>query len=215
MSMASRIALVVGAVAGLAGLAACTGAAPAPDPPPGSSAPGVIVPGRPGESNRIVPPDQASAPDGNAYNDSDVWFVRAMIPHHAQALKMTDMARSRAGNQQIRAVAERITVAQEGEIAQLRAWLKARGLDERLGHQDHAAMRGMQGAAALRALAAATGAGFDRMFVDMMSDHHRGAIDMATRVLGSGRNEQIEQLAAEISAEQASEITRMRDALTG
>jgi len=183
-----------------------TGTATASEPP-------VIVPGRPGESASTVPADQVTAPDGTTYTTMDAWFVRMMIPHHAQAVQMAGLAPSRARSPQIRALAERIAVGQAGEIDRLRAWLTARGLDDRLSDHDHTTMRGMQSPAALRALAAAEGRAFDVLFVDMMAQHHQGAIDMATDVLRVGKDFEVEKLATDIAAEQAVEIARMRDAL--
>jgi uncharacterized protein (DUF305 family) len=186
-----------------------------PARPGGSSPAVVIVPGRPGESASTLPADRVTVPDAAAYNALDTWFVQAMISHHAQAVEMAALAPGRARNPQIRAIAERIGIGQESEIAPMRAWLQARGLDDRLSDHQHGSMRGMQSPAALRALAAANGDGFDRMFVDRMSDHHQGAIDMATEVLKGGKDTEVERLATGIVTEQAVEITRMREAIGG
>ncbi|HEU4424291.1 MAG TPA: DUF305 domain-containing protein [Pilimelia sp.] len=192
------------------------GPQPARHPTSGPSAPQVppvIVPGRPGESASTVPADRVTAPDGTVYNSMDAWFVRMMIPHHEQAVQIAALAPSRARNPQIRALAERIAVGQAGEIDRLKAWLRARGLDDRVSGHDHTTMRGMQPPAALRALAAAQGRAFDVLFVDMMSQHHQGAIDMAADVLRGGTNLEVEQLANDIASEQAIEINRMRDVI--
>jgi uncharacterized protein (DUF305 family) len=176
----------------------------------------VIVPGRPGESASVVPSDQIAAPDGSRYNSLDAWFVRMMIGHHQQAVEMAALAPSRARSPQVRAIAERIRVAQGPEIAVLRAWLKARKLGES-GDQgakhDHGTMRGMASPQALRALTSATGPAFDRMFVDLMSAHHQGAIDMCGDVLKVGADERIQELATNIAAEQQAEIARMQELL--
>ncbi len=176
----------------------------------------VIVPGRPGESASVVPSDQIAAPDGSRYNSLDAWFVRMMIEHHQQAVEMAALAPSRARSPQVRAIAERIRAAQGPEIAVLRAWLKARRLgesgDEGAEH-DHGTMRGMASPQALRALTSATGAAFDRMFVDLMSAHHQGAIDMSSDVLKVGADERIQELATNIAAEQQAEIARMQELL--
>jgi len=185
-------------------------------PEPTRSPVPVIVPGRPGESASVVPSDQIAAPDGSRYNSLDAWFVRMMIGHHQQAVEMAALAPSRARSPQVRAIAERIRVAQGPEIAVLRAWLKARRLGES-GDQDakhdHGTMRGMASPQALKALTSATGAAFDRMFVDLMSAHHQGAIDMCSDVLKVGADERIQELATNIAAEQQTEIARMQELL--
>jgi uncharacterized protein (DUF305 family) len=182
-----------------------TGTSPPPVP--------VIVPGRPGESASTVPSDQITGPAGSPFNSLDTWFVRMMIPHHRQALEMAALAPSRAKNPQLRAVAERITVAQRPEVEVLRAWLRERELPEETdeaGH-DHGAMRGMQPPEAIRALSGLSGDAFDKMFVDMMVAHHEGAVAMCTDVLKVGADARIGELASGIAAEQQAEIGRMRD----
>ena len=54
----------------------------------------------------------------------------------------------------------------------------------------------------------------DRLFVEMMSAHHEGAIKMARDVLAVYRNARVEELATAIATEQGIEIDRMRDALS-
>jgi uncharacterized protein (DUF305 family) len=185
----------------------------APTPTATSSPVPVIVPGRPGESASVVPSDQLAAPDGSRYNSLDAWYVRMMIPHHGQALEMAALAPSRARSPLVRAVAERITVAQGPEIDVFRAWLAARGLSEQdddKGH-DHGAMRGMLPPEAMRALAGLTGDAFDKVFVDMMVVHHEGAIAMCRDVLKVGVDERLHELATGIAAEQSAEISRLRE----
>jgi uncharacterized protein (DUF305 family) len=180
----------------------------------------VVVPGRPGETAVVVPSDQIQAPDGSRYNALDVWFVRVMIPHHAQALALAALAPDRAGDPRLRAIAERITAEQEPEIAVLRAWLETRGLAESEPGHSHdqlpgmpgmRGMPGMQSPEAIQALAGSSGAAFDERFVEMMSDHHQGAVDMATAVLRAGVDERLQELAGAIAIEQSVEITRMRE----
>jgi len=185
-----------------------------PSPRPTGSPIPVIVPGRPGESASVVPADKITAPDRTRYNSLDVTFVRMMIPHHEQALELAALAPSRVRDPQVRAIAERIRVAQGPEISVLRAWLAERGEADRPGGgHDHATMPGMASPQALSALAGADGAAFDRMFVDLMSAHHQGAIDMCLQVLRGGADERLQKLATDIAAEQRIEISRMRDAL--
>ena len=176
----------------------------------------VIVPGRPGGSASVVPGDQVAVPDGSRYSSLDAWFVRMMIEHHQQAVEMAALAPSRARGPQVRAIAERIRVAQGPEIAVLRAWLTARGLGESGdsgAEHDHGTMRGTASPQAIRALTNATGAAFDQMFVGLMSVHHRGAIDMCIDVLKVGVDERIQELATNIAAEQQAEIARLQDLL--
>jgi uncharacterized protein (DUF305 family) len=187
-----------------------------PKPKSTSSPVPVIVPGKPGESASVVPSDELVLPDGSRYNTLDVWFVRMMIQHHQQAVEMAKLAPSRAGNPQVRAVADRIVVAQGPEIALLRSWLKERRLgesDEQGAAHNHGTMRGMASPQAISALANAAGEAFDRKFVDLMSVHHQGAIAMCGDALKVGVDERIQELATNIATEQQIEIARMRELL--
>ncbi|WBB80864.1 DUF305 domain-containing protein [Micromonospora sp. WMMD882] len=173
-------------------------------------APAVIVPGRPGEPAETVPGDAVGVDPSPAHNSMDVWFARMMIAHHAQALEMAALAPDRAGDPTVRALADRIRANQTPEVGVLRGWLDARRLPlEETGH-DHAAMPGMQSAEAVRRLAAARGAEFDRLFVTMMSDHHRGAVTMATDLLRVGAEPTLSDFATSVAVEQNVEIDRMR-----
>ncbi|MFY1702366.1 DUF305 domain-containing protein [Micromonospora sp. WMMA1923] len=194
------------------GTAAGTPPSVSPPPPAGGDRP-VIVPGLPGEP--------AATMDGSALRDAatprytalDVWFVRMMIPHHGQALEMAALAPQRAADPRVRALAERVRSAQGPEIGVLESWLDARGLPREVAGHDHATMRGMQSAAALRRLADARGADFDRLFVQMMGAHHRGAVEMARDLLRVGVDRTLREFADAVVAEQRVEIVRMGELL--
>jgi uncharacterized protein (DUF305 family) len=172
----------------------------------------VIVPGRPGEPAVTRAGSEVRRDPSPGYNDSDVWFVRAMIPHHNQALEMAALAPQRAGGPAVRALAERIRASQGPEVGMLRGWLATRGLPVDGAGHDHGGgtMRGMQSPAAMRQLAEARGAEFDRLFVTMMTDHHRGAIAMATDLLRVGADLTLSEFANAVAVEQNVEIDRMR-----
>lgn len=220
-----RRVLIAAAVVAAAGLAAGVAvAAGRDDAPPPAAVPSatptvaptasgepvrVVIPGRPGESAAVSDGSRVSAPAPVPANGLDATFVQMMIPHHEQALRMAALAPGRAAEARVKAVAERIRLAQSAELPQLRTWLTVRGLPADPPGHDHAAMPGMQNAADLDALTAARGADFDRRFVAMMTAHHRGALRMVQDVLAGGADQQIAELANEIGVEQAAEIRRM------
>ncbi|MGW5672186.1 DUF305 domain-containing protein [Micromonospora sp. NPDC003776] len=186
-------------------------AAAASTPTPVADGPPVIVPGRPGEPAVTRPAQEVRDASPPRYNSLDVWFVRMMIPHHQQAVEMAALAPERAADPRIRAVADRIRAAQQPEIGVLRAWLTARDLPAEVPGHDHGRMRGMQSPESMRQLAAARGAEFDRLFVRMMIEHHEGAVAMATDLLKVGADQTMQEFANSVAAEQAVEITRMRE----
>lgn len=174
----------------------------------------VIQPGRPGEKAETLPPD-ATLPAGR-HNAADVRFVQMMIPHHAQALEMGELARTRANDPQVKALAQRIADAQGAEILAMSAWLQRHGIKaptaEDLQKQAHhgGTMPGMLSGAEMDRLAAADGRRFDALFLRFMIGHHRGAVDMAGQAMERGRDIVVGEMAADVAAGQAAEITRMQ-----
>ncbi|MFV2112610.1 DUF305 domain-containing protein [Micromonospora sp. LOL_025] len=213
---ACLLAVVVVALSRSAGgpTTAPAGQAAAPtSAPAGPSRPAVIVPGRPGETAAVRPAEEMRDVTTARHNSMDVWFVRMMIPHHAQALEMAELAGDRAGDPALRALAERIRASQGPEIGLMRGWLQARGLSTDVAGHDHGGMRGMQTPEAIRQLAAARGAEFDRLFVRMMTEHHQGAVQMATDLLKVGADLTLSEFANSVATEQTVEIDRMRELL--
>lgn len=158
----------------------------------------------------------ASAPMMSA----DAMFAAMMIPHHEQAVVMSDLAPTRARSAEIKALAVEIKGAQAPEIEQMRTWLREWGIPEMgmgdMGaHAGHGGMQGMLTQEQLDELAAASGADFDRLFATYMIEHHEGAVDMAEDVLRSGTDPRVAALAMEIIESQTAEIAEMRAFLKG
>ena len=159
------------------------------------------------------------------HTDADVRFIQGMIPHHQQALEMAALVPGRTAREDLRRMAERITVSQRDEIATMERWLRARGqplpaADAHHGHGagGHAAMPGMATPEEMAALAASTGAEFDRRFLELMIRHHEGALAMVAELFaspGAAQGSQIFGIASEVDADQRMEIDRMRMLLDG
>lgn len=150
------------------------------------------------------------------YTEADVRFMQHMIVHHAQALEMADLVRERTQREEIRRLAERITVSQRDEIAMMERWLRERGKAVTSDHLHHATMPGMLSQEELDRLAAARGAEFDRLFLEFMIRHHEGALVMVRELFatpGAGEASEVYQLASEVDADQRMEIARMRTLL--
>ncbi|MFF0153009.1 DUF305 domain-containing protein [Micromonospora sp. NPDC005203] len=221
VTLAVLLALVT-VVVSRAGGDATTTAAPSASAPATSASPTVspvptdltvIAPGRPGEVAATRAAHEVRDAGPAPHNSLDVLFVRMMIPHHAQALAMAELAADRAADPDIRAIAERIRASQGPEMGMMRGWLQTRGLPPEVEGHDHGAMRGMQSPDAMRQLAASRGPGFDRLFVRMMTAHHKGAIEMATNLLTVGSDLTLNEFATSVATEQTVEIDRMREVL--
>ncbi|MET0424322.1 MAG: DUF305 domain-containing protein [Actinoplanes sp.] len=203
-------ALVVAATAAGVGIATQSGEKSAARPAASSAPPlRVVLPGAPGDPATVTDSDQVRAPDGSTYNAIDTTFVQMMIVHHGQAIEMARLAPGRAANSRLRALADRIGAAQAPEVAWLQSWLQARALPSSDPGHDHGTMPGMQTPAAMTELAGLSGAAFDSRFVTMMTAHHQGAVQMAGDVVGGGSDEQLREVANEMSVEQGVEIGRL------
>jgi uncharacterized protein (DUF305 family) len=164
------------------------------------------------------PPVAAPADAGAQHNDTDIRFAQMMIPHHQQALAMAEVALERAESAEVKALAEQIRAAQDPEITTLNGFLQSWGVPPVGGGMDHSGMdhsSGMMSQADMDSLGAASGAAFDRMFLEMMIVHHEGAVAEAEREITEGVNPQAKELATQIVSGQTAEIGRMRQLLQG
>ncbi|MFE3447337.1 DUF305 domain-containing protein [Nonomuraea sp. NPDC059194] len=207
--MRAALIVITGTVIALTG---CSGGASRPvAATDGSTAP-VLAPGKPGEAARTLSPaEAATAVPSPTANAVDVTFVQDMIVHHRQALDMSILAPARAESEKLKGLASRIKDAQGPEIQYMTTWLQEQGQKVTDHHAGHANMPGMATPEQMAALKAASGASFDRLFLDLMIAHHTGAITMATKVLGEGSHQRISELATDIGVEQTAEIRRMRE----
>jgi uncharacterized protein (DUF305 family) len=159
--------------------------------------------------------------DRTRFTDADVRFMTDMIGHHAQALEMARMAPTHGAGASVQTLAARIVAGQQDEIAIMQQWLRDRGrpVPEVGGHGAHGhgghdvAMPGMLSPAQMAELERARGSEFDRLFLMYMIEHHRGAVVMVDALLasdGAAQDPVVFRLAAEIHAEQTTEIARMQ-----
>ncbi|MEU4600752.1 DUF305 domain-containing protein [Nocardia sp. NPDC023988] len=148
------------------------------------------------------------------FDDADVTFLQMMYPHHAQAVEMSKMVPSRTQNQQLIALAAQIEQAQAPEMRQITDLLTSFGkpAPSAEGHGGHG-MPGMMTEEQMSALEAANGAEFDRQWLQMMIEHHQGAVAMAQTEQAEGTNPEAKQLATKIVADQEGEIATMRGML--
>ncbi|WP_336207769.1 DUF305 domain-containing protein [Nonomuraea sp. LPB2021202275-12-8] len=204
---AALIVVVTGTVIALSG---CTAEAP-PAPRADSTAP-VIAPGRPGEEARTLSPSEAATavPTATA-NAADVKYVQDMIVHHQQALDMALLAPNRAASGKLKSLASRITDSQGPEIQYMRTWLQEQGQRIPDHHAAHEGMPGMATPQQLEQLKAASGTAFDKLFLQLMINHHLGAIKMSGQVLTGGAHIRIEELANDVGVTQTAEIRRMQE----
>lgn len=228
--MLGRLSRPLAAVAtGLAltlSMSACTS-----DPPDAGAAatagddgsPDVLQPGGPGEGNATISPEDADKAVEPEFNEADVAFMQMMVPHHAQAIVMADLAEEHARSDRVRELAARIRAAQGPEILMMAAWLKERDMAVPTAAEDpsewdhsqhgHHGMVGMLTEAQMEKLGRARGAAFDRLFLEAMIQHHQGAIDMTDDVAVDGIDIMVSEVAADVALTQTAEIDRMQEML--
>jgi len=199
---------VVGLLAVLSGAPACRSV--------DGGAPVLVQPGAPGEATRAISPANATDVSRTSATAADVRFMQDMITHHAQAVEMTALLRTRTARADMRLLAGRIEASQEDEMAFMRRWLEARGHTAPDAHAHHEQggmlMPGMLTAAEMTRLAAATGPDFDRLFLEGMIKHHAGALEMVASLFaapGAGQDTEIFAFASDVDADQRIEIARM------
>jgi uncharacterized protein (DUF305 family) len=159
------------------------------------------------------------------YTPADVEFMQGMIAHHAQALEMVALVPERTATESIRVLAQRIDISQRDEIRLMRSWLTARGQaapDPAAAPGHHAGgghemlMPGMLTGEQMARLGAAKGAEFDRLFLQLMIQHHQGALTMVKTLFGTqGAAQEIPtfRYASEVDTDQRFEIERMQNLL--
>ncbi|HEU5455553.1 MAG TPA: DUF305 domain-containing protein [Nocardioides sp.] len=159
------------------------------------------------------------------HNEADVEFAQSMIPHHAQALAMVDMTRGRQLDPEVQELADAIMAAQTPEIETMTNWLTSWGEEVPETSRDHmnaeghggghggmgdtSDMPGMMGEEELSELEAADDAEFQDMWLEMMIEHHQGAIEMAVAEQSDGQYQPALDLAEDIETAQAEEVSVM------
>ena len=174
-----------------------------------------------GTSATSAAPSAAQAGD---HNEADVMFAHHMIPHHQQAIEMSDIVLAKRGiDPRVTELATAIKAAQGPEIAQRTGWLEQWGnppmppMDAGEGHGGHD-MGGMSGMGMMSdeqmsALKNAEGVEASRLFLTGMITHHQGAIDMAQDEIERGKFPPAIELARAIVKTQQQEIDTMKGLL--
>ena len=168
-----------------------------------------------------------TASNGDRFNDADVSFATEMIAHHADALVMVDMTQGRELSPEMTDLTEDIRAAQAPEIEQMADWLTAWGEDVPETSRDHVNSHDMGDMSDdtgggtgmgmdpddLAALEDASGTAFEQMWLQMMVEHHEGAIEMAQDEQADGLADDAVALAESIESSQTAEIDRMEELL--
>lgn len=170
-----------------------------------------------GQDPALTPPDQDGAEIPAAYNEADVAFLQGMRPHHEEAVRMAELVSDRSDREELNELAQDIIDDQTSEIALIEELLAEAGADleatppDDMDMDGDMDMGGMMGDEAVEELAALEGEEFERRFMEMMIEHHQGAIDAAEEVLDQGDNPRVAELAENIRTAQTAEIALLQE----
>jgi uncharacterized protein (DUF305 family) len=148
-----------------------------------------------------------SAQSNSQYSSDDINFAEMMIPHHEQAIEMSDIALLNTTNPEVLKLAQQIKDAQSPEIDLMKSWTGVK-TSTHAGHL----MEDMLSENELSDLREAKEREFDTLFLQGMIKHHEGAIVMAQEV-ASSKNLEVANLSSAIIAAQELEIVKMKELL--
>lgn len=159
-----------------------------------------------GPKGKMMNPDMHHGSNHSMSIKDKKSFAEAMIPHHQQAVDISEYARENTSNAEVVAIAEKIIGEQAPEIEKMTVWLEGDSADYSM------MMDGMLSRAQLRELEAAKDSQFDALYVQYMVQHHEGAIAMAADALGIDDPE-LSEFANSIIVNQSAEIEELMSLL--
>jgi uncharacterized protein (DUF305 family) len=154
-------------------------------------------------------PDHMNHSSTADLSGADIMFLQMMIPHHQQAVDISELALKKSKDAELLALATSIRDGQADEILLMSQWLKDAGEGLEMGHSMHDQMGGMLDEAELAALRSATGATFDRLWLEGMTGHHDGALHM-TQMIEDATNATIKKFGQNIVSSQTAQIEQMK-----
>lgn len=163
-------------------------------------------------------PELKPIPPGSLHTAADVQFMQGMIAHHGQAIHMSKLAETRSRNSTLIRFAKKIDQSQESEIRLMQGWL----VDHKQIAPDTASyhtimMPGMLTVEELKELATISGTTFDRRFLELMIQHHEGALSMVAdlfKTKGAAQDVDVSVFANDVHQVQTAEIALMKQMLT-
>jgi uncharacterized protein (DUF305 family) len=163
--------------------------------------------------------DEPTAP----MNAVDVGFLQDMLDHHDQALVISNLYLDNEPQGDAAPYAREVIMFQTRDIGWMEDWLDEEGYSR--GAPDRMAMAwmdeptpvgemtGMQTPERLQQLSDASGTEADRLFFEIMSDHHLGGVHMADHAAANGAREEITAFAESVSRNQRIEVVEYRRAM--
>ncbi len=151
----------------------------------------------------------------------DVGFARDMSAHHLQAVEMANLALERSSDDAVRGLAFDISSTQQNQAGRMQGWLSLWGYSVTggepmawMGSHGHGMtadglMPGMATDDELAQLRSATGKDFDVLFLQLMTRHHQGGVEMAQYAQTNAGEWAVRRLASSIIESQTGETNLM------
>ncbi|HSP27889.1 MAG TPA: DUF305 domain-containing protein [Ilumatobacteraceae bacterium] len=156
-------------------------------------------------------------------NAVDVGFLQDMLDHHDQALLISNLYLDNNSQDDAAPYAREVIMFQTRDIGWMEDWLAeedySRAAPDRTAMvwmnepTPVAEMTGMQTPERLQELSDARGTEADRLFFEIMSDHHLGGVHMADHAAANGAREEITEFAEAVSRNQRIEVVEYRQAM--
>ena len=140
---------------------------------------------------------------------SDIMFLQMMIPHHQQAVDISELALTVSKDSELLALATDIRDGQSAEIIKMEKWLSDSNSNHGRGHSMGDSMGGMLSETELSDLKAATGKNFDLLWLKGMTVHHDGALHMS-QMIKDAKNSEIKRFGENIVRDQTAQIEQMK-----
>ena len=166
----------------------------------------------------------ATADDGvEPFGNADIGFMQDMIDHHQQALEISNAYLDANPDGAAAPYAREVIWFQERDIARMDSWLAEAGMTrgapdrQAMGWMDMPTaveqMPGMQTQATIDQLGQATGAEADRLFFEIMTEHHLGGAHMADAAAAGARRSEIREFAEKMAYNQRIEVVEYEQAI--
>ncbi len=166
-----------------------------------------------------------------AADSVDVGFARDMSAHHLQAVEMANLALVTSTDDAVRGLAFDIAETQQNQVGRMQGWLSLWGYSitggEQMawmssgGHGGHdmssmgdGPMPGMATDEELAELRSADGDDFDVLFLQLMTRHHQGGLEMAQYAAANAEQPAVRNLATTIAESQTGETKLMASMLS-
>jgi uncharacterized protein (DUF305 family) len=130
-------------------------------------------------------------------------FAQMMIPHHLQAITMAAYAKDNGKDPKVIELAKQIYTSQAAEIDTMKTWLG----DTKV--PSNSMTEGMLSEAEMKTLNETKGEAFDQMFLEAMTAHHAGSLEMAT-AFQKTQDPELKKVVTEILSMQTIEISMMK-----